>query len=624
MTDQKNLILAIGVSLLILLGFQYFFEFPKMQESQQPQTTEQIAQQARELDSSRPSPAAPGADVTAGTVTAANQPQTREEVIGASPRVRIDSPRLRGSLSLTGARLDDITLKDYRVNPDKSSQNITLLTPRGLSNPYYAELGWVAGGGSTGIVVPGPDTVWQTDRELLAPGQPVTLSWDNGQGLRFEKKIALDSDYMFTVTQSVVNESGQPVNLHSYALASRGGTPKTSGFFILHEGLLGVFDGTLKEIDYDDIQEDKQVETPSTGGWIGITDKYWLVALIPGQQEQVKGRFLHTTRNNDDRYQVDYLDAGREVAPGATLETVNRLFVGAKEVRTLDRYEEQYGITNFDLAIDFGWFYFLTKPIFYAIDWLYHFLGNFGLAILALTVGIKLLFFPLANKSYKAMSKLKELQPKMMELRERIGDDRQRLNQEMMTLYKKEKVNPAAGCLPILVQIPVFFALYKVLFVTIEMRHAPFFGWIKDLSAPDPTTIFNLFGLIPWDPPQMLMIGVWPLIMGVSMFLQQKLNPQPADPIQAKVFMFLPIVFTVMLASFPAGLVIYWAWNNTLSMAQQYVIMRRMGVKIGGGRDKTITPPAVAKPKTESDSGNSSGKSAGKPAGKTKPAKKKS
>jgi YidC/Oxa1 family membrane protein insertase len=619
MTDQKNLILAIGVSLVILLGFQYFFEFPKMQESQQPQTTEQIAQQARELDTSRPSPAAPGADVTAGTVTAATQPQTREQVIGSDARVRIDSPRLRGSLSLTGARLDDITLKDYRVNPDKSSQNITLLTPRGLPEPYYAELGWVAAG--NGVTVPGPDTVWQADRELLAPGQPVTLTWDNGQGLRFEKKIALDSDYMFTVTQRVVNESGQPVNLHSYALASRGGTPKTSGFFILHEGLLGVFDGTLKEVDYDDIQEDKQVEMPSTGGWIGITDKYWLVALIPDQQAQVKGRFLHTMRNNDNRYQVDYLDAGREVAPGATLETVNRLFVGAKEVRTLDRYEEQYGITNFDLAIDFGWFYFLTKPIFYAIDWLYHLLGNFGLAILALTVGIKLLFFPLANKSYKAMSKLKELQPKMMELRERIGDDRQRLNQEMMTLYKKEKVNPAAGCLPIVVQIPVFFALYKVLFVTIEMRHAPFFGWIKDLSAPDPTTLFNLFGLIPWDPPQMLMIGVWPLIMGVSMFLQQRLNPQPADPIQAKVFMFLPIVFTVMLASFPAGLVIYWAWNNTLSMAQQYVIMRRMGVKIGGGKDKPA--PAHAAPASKGAAKDKP--EAKKPAGKAaKPAKKKS
>ncbi|MFN3459895.1 MAG: membrane protein insertase YidC [Oceanibaculum sp.] len=626
MTDQKNLILAIGVSLVILLGFQYFFEFPRMQE-QQAQTSEQIAQQARELDASRPSPAAPGADVTAGTVTAVNQPQTREQTIAGSPRVRIDSPKLRGSLSLTGAQLDDITLKDYRVNPDPRSPNITLLTPRGLPRPYYAELGWVAAG--NGAAVPGPDTLWQADRELLSPGQPVTLTWDNGEGLRFEKRIALDSDYMFTITQRVLNESGQPVNLHTYALASRGGTPQTSGFFILHEGLLGVFDGTLKEIDYDDIQDDKLVEMSSTGGWIGITDKYWLVALIPDQQTQVKGRFLHTMRNNDDRYQVDFLDAGREVAPGTTLETVNRLFVGAKEVRTLDRYEEQYGITNFDLAIDFGWFYFLTKPIFYAIDWLYRLLGNFGLAILALTVVIKLVFFPLANKSYKAMSKLKELQPKMMELRERIGDDRQRLNQEMMTLYKKEKVNPAAGCLPILVQIPVFFALYKVLFVTIEMRHAPFYGWIVDLSAPDPTTIFNLFGLIPWDPPQMLMIGVWPIIMGVSMFLQQKLNPQPADPLQAKIFMFLPIVFTVMLASFPAGLVIYWAWNNTLSMAQQYVIMRRMGVKIGGGKDKTATVPAApAKPKADAEpakpEGKTAGKTAGKAPGKTKPAKKKS
>ncbi|MBU0725523.1 MAG: membrane protein insertase YidC [Alphaproteobacteria bacterium] len=598
MTDQRNLIIAIGASLIILLGFQYFFEMPRQREQQALEQQAEIADQARQLESSRPTPAAPGSDTPAATVTAVTQPQNREAVVENAPRVRIDSPRLSGSISLAGARIDDITLKGYHVNPDRSSPNITLLTPLGLPKPYYTEFGWVAQG--EGIKVPGGNAVWQADREVLSPDQPVTLSWDNGEGLRFEQVISLDQDYMFSVTQRVVNQTGNAVSLHNYGLASRGGTPKTAGFFILHEGPVGVLDGTLREVKYDDLKEDgKSVEYDSTGGWIGITDKYWPVALVPDQQTPVKGRFLHAMRNNDDRYQVDFLGNGSQVAPGATLEQTSRVFVGAKEVRLLDRYEEQHGITNFDLAIDFGWFYFLTKPIFYAIDWLYHLLGNFGLAILALTVGIKLLFFPLANKSYRAMSKLKELQPKMVALREKVGDDRQRLNQEMMTLYKKEKVNPAAGCLPILVQIPVFFALYKVLFVTIEMRHAPFYGWIKDLSAPDPTTIFNLFGVIPWDPPTFLMIGVWPIIMGISMFLQQKLNPQPADPIQAKVFMFLPIVFTIMLASFPAGLVIYWAWNNTLSMAQQYVIMRRMGVKVGGGSDKPAAPSAKVQAKAE-------------------------
>jgi YidC/Oxa1 family membrane protein insertase len=342
--------------------------------------------------------------------------------------------------------------------------------------------------------------------------------------------------------------------------------------------LLGVLEGTLKEIDYDELQDEKVIEQPTTGGWVGITDKYWLAALVPDQKTPVQTRFTYRAENDVDKYQVDFMGPQMTVKPGGVVEATDHLFAGAKEVKLLDGYTENLGIARLDLAIDFGWFYFLTKPIFYTLIYINDLVGNFGVAILLLTIVIKLLFFPLANKSYRAMSKMKKLQPEMMKLRERFGDDKQRINQEMMALYKREKANPAAGCLPMIVQIPVFFALYKVLFVTIEMRQAPFFGWIQDLSAPDPTTFFNLFGLLPFTPPDFLMIGIWPLIMGTTMFLQQRLNPTPADPVQAKIFMFLPIVFTVLLAPFPAGLVIYWAWNNTLSILQQWVIMRRMGV----------------------------------------------
>ncbi|HLB80104.1 MAG TPA: membrane protein insertase YidC, partial [Dongiaceae bacterium] len=396
--------------------------------------------------------------------------------------------------------------------------------------------------------------------------------------------FALDDNYLFTITQRVENGGTMPVTLFPYGLISRTGTPDVLGFFILHEGLIGVFDGTLEEVDYDDVRDAGVQEYAGAGGWLGITDKYWLVALVPDQGDQVSGRFAHTLRADTDVYQADFRGDGVTLAPGASVEAGSRLFAGAKEVRLLDRYRDELGIPLFDRAVDFGWFYFLTKPIFYLLDYLNGLLGNFGVAILLLTIAIKGLFFPLANKSYKAMSRMKLLAPEMTKLRDRFKEDKPRLNQEMMALYKREKVNPAAGCLPIVIQIPVFFALYKVLFVTIEMRHAPFFGWIRDLSAQDPTSILNLFGLAPWGIPdlgplQLLSIGVWPIIMGVTMFLQQKLNPAPPDPIQARIFMMLPIVFTFMLAQFPAGLVIYWAWNNVLSIAQQWVIMRRMGVK---------------------------------------------
>ncbi len=417
----------------------------------------------------------------------------------------------------------------------------------------------------------------RTAREIR-PDQPVTLTWDNGENLRFSRTVAIDENYMFTITQRVENTGDEPVTLHPYGLISRWGTPPTLGFFILHEGPIGVLAGTLEEIDYDDLREDGPIELPSQGGWLGITDKYWLASLVPDQESELVANFRHYIAEGQDRYQVDYLRPAMTVPPGETIEVTDRLFAGAKEVGLLDFYANEYGIPLFDRAVDFGWFYFLTKPIFHILHFFYQLLGNYGLAILLLTLLVKLLFYPLANKSYRAMSKMKKLQPEMMRLREQFGDDKMRMNQELMALYKKEQVNPMSGCLPIVVQIPVFFALYKVLFVSIEMRHAPFFGWIQDLSAPDPTSLFNVFGLLPWDPPAFLMIGIWPLLMGATMLLQTKLNPQPADPIQAKVMMLLPLMFIFLFATFPAGLVIYWTWNNVLSISQQWVIMKRMGV----------------------------------------------
>lgn len=573
MTEQKNLILAVAISLAIIVGFEFLWPKPEPQQSPTP-SAEQVQDSA---DSSVPTAAdaaKPGTAPVGGVAAGTAAPQDREAALEqAAARVEIDTPALSGSIALTGTRFDDLTLKEYREAPDPGSPNIVLLSPKGTAKPYYAEFGFVAG--SRDIAVPGPDTTWQAQGDRLTPDQPLVLTWDNGQGLIFTREISVDEDFMFTVRDTVENTGDAPVTLFPYGLISRGYTPETLGFYILHEGPLGVFDGTLKEIDYDDLRDDKMIEQPSTGGWIGITDKYWLTALDLSNETESKTRFVYQG-NGGHRYQVDFLGAGQQVAPGGSITTKTDFFAGAKEVKLLDHYAETYNIDRFDLAVDFGWFYFLTKPFFYALDFLYGLLGNFGLAIIAFTVAIKLVLFPLANKSYKSMSKMKRLQPKMKELQERFGDDRQRLNQEMMALYKQEGANPVSGCLPILIQIPIFFSLYKVLFVSIEMRHAPFFGWIKDLSAPDPTTMFNLFGLIPWDPPSFLHIGVWPLIMGLTMWLQQKMNPAPPDPVQARIMMFLPVLFTVMLAGFPAGLVIYWACNNILSVGQQWLIMRKV------------------------------------------------
>jgi YidC/Oxa1 family membrane protein insertase len=585
MIDNRNMILAVVLSIAILVGFEMFFSKDRPTPPADGQAQLQQAPKAPPSNGvptasgvpSLPSPA-PGTGTAVPSVPglpAIGQGVSRQGILKLSSRVNINTPRLHGSISLKGGRLDDLTLADYRETLDADSAEIVMLIPKGDKKAYFAEFGWVSGDGKT---MPGPDTLWQANGKTLSEEVPVTLTWDNGQGLKFIRTFSVDSNYMFTITQKVENSGANAAMLYPYGLISRRTTPEVSGFYIIHEGLIGVTNSTLQEIDYDEIQDKGEVTESTKGGWLGITDKYWLTALVPDQKTQVNARFLHRKESEDSLYQVDYLSAALTVAPGGTVMAENRLFAGAKEVTVMDGYNENLGIDRFDLTIDFGWFYFLTKPIFYALLYINGIVQNFGISIILLTIFIKLAFFPLANKSYTSMSRMKKLAPQMKTLRERFGDDKQRLNQEMMELYKREKVNPASGCLPILIQIPVFFALYKVLFVNIEMRQAPFFGWIKDLSAADPTSIFNLFGLIPWTPPDFLMIGVWPLIMGVSMYLQQKLNPQPTDPMQAKIFQFLPIMFTFLLANFPAGLVIYWAVNNVLSMSQQWVIMKRMGI----------------------------------------------
>ena len=570
--DQKRLFLAIAISVAILLGFQLLVapHLPKP-----PVPPQQTASTETTPKNSGQTPAQGSLGAAATTTTPA--------VPKVVPRVQIAAPRVRGSISLLGARLDDLVLTDYRETLQPNSPNVRLLEPRSDPEPYYVQYGWSAAPGET-VKLPDNDTVWTGSADTLSAGHPVTLSWDNGAGLTFQIALSVDDDYMFTVRQSVKNATGAPVKLFPWARIRRDYTPEVAGYYILFEGLLGVVDGTLQETNYAKAKSEGEkrngiaYDATSTGGWAGITDKYWLTTLIPDQSIVSTVNFRHISENGD-HYQVDYVTQDPQtVAPGGEAALPSRLFAGAKIVRLLDRYQAEDHIPNFDKAVDFGWFYFLTKPIFYCLDWLNSLLGNFGLAILVFTVFAKAIFFPLANYSYRSMSKMKLLGPKMTALRERFKDEPQRMQQEMMALYKAEKVNPASGCLPMVVQIPVFFSLYKVIFVTIEMRQAPFFGWIHDLSAVDPTNIFNLFGLIPFDPTTIspfLHLGAWPLIMGLTMFLQQKLNPPPPDPVQARMFQFMPIIFTFMLARFPAGLVIYWSWNNLLSIGQQWLIMRR-------------------------------------------------
>ena len=572
MDNQRNLFLAIAVSVAIMFGFQYFFSKPPVPRPGLDATTQDTV---RPRTDSLAAPVDGVQAVPRSPVGSAPVMAPEAHVADTGPRITVTTPRLTGSIAVRGARFDQLSLADYHETTEPDSATIALLEPASSGHPYFAEYGWLAQ--DADVPVPTADTVWHTDSQTLTPSQPVHLTWDNGRGLLFTRTITVDENFVFAIADKVENHSGKSVTLFPYGLISRTATPQTAGLYILHEGMVGVLGGSLKEVTYKDAQkEEKPVTYTSTGGWIGITDKYWLSALIWDQKQDVKANVSHSKVGDVDKYQTDYLGPAIVVPANGSTENTAHLFAGAKEVRLIDAYADKLGITHFDLAIDFGWFYFITKPFFYALDTLSHWIGNFGLAILALTVCVKLVFFPLANKSYRSMSALRKLQPQMAALRERYKDDRARMNQAVMELYRKEKVNPAAGCLPIVIQIPVFFSLYKVLYVTIEMRHAPFFGWIRDLSAPDPTTMFNLFGLIPWTPPEFFPhLGAWALIMGFTMFLQMKLNPQPADPIQAKIFMFMPLIFTFILAPFPAGLVIYWAWNNTLSITQQWIIMRR-------------------------------------------------
>lgn len=562
MSEQRNVILAVILSIAILLGYQYFFMKPVPQQAVPPQ-------QPAVSDSA--APAAP-ADVAVAPETA--QPKTfrtRDEVVAEGDRVTIETPRLKGSISLVGGRIDDLTLSSYKQTEAPDSPDVTLLSPSGAPKPYFIEIGWSTS--DTSLKLPGAQTKWSANGVKLTPSTPVELRWDNGEGLTFVRTLSVDDRYVFTVAQRVENASGRDVTLYPYGLIARVGLPHLEGYSVLHEGPLGVVDGKLEEVTYEKVKG-KPFSAATTGGWVGITDKYWLTALLFDQKTQVQTKFSHRDAGGVDRYQVDYLAAGVTVPSGQAKEVTNRVFAGAKEVKTISAYEQQFGVDKFDRAIDFGWFYFLTKPFFYILDYLYKLFGNFGLAILGFVVLLRLAMFPLANKSYRSMNAMKRVQPELKKLQERHKDDKARLQQEMMALYKREKANPMSGCLPMLIQIPVFFALYKVLFITIEMRHAPFYGWITDLSMPDPTNIFTAFGLIPWTPPELMHLGVWPLLMGISMWLLQKMSPTPPDPTQAKIMQFLPIIFTFMLAKFAAGLVIYWTFSNVLSMLQQYVLLK--------------------------------------------------
>jgi YidC/Oxa1 family membrane protein insertase len=601
MNDQKNTILAIVLSAIVLIGWQYFIGMPQMERQRQEALLKQQQAQQTQPPQAAPSQAAPSpapAPRPPGQqdVTTPAEQKSREVALAASPRIDIETPEIKGSIDLKGGRIDDISLTRYRETVNPNSPAIVLLAPAGSAHPFYAEFGWVGAAGAN-VKAPGPETVWQQEGSgALSPGHPITLGYDNGEGLKFHRTIAVDDKFLFTLRDEVTNGAGAPVTLYPYARISRIGTPQTQSYYILHEGLIGVMgDQGLQEFTYKTIDDKKNVAFKVTNAWMGITDKYWAATLLPDTNAQVQAHFSAADAGGARSYQTDYLLDAQTVSPGGTGTADARLFAGAKEISVvginfpfvdIGGYNQQLGLNHFDLLIDWGWFYFITKPMFLALDFFFKLFGNFGVSILLVTVLVKTLFFPLANKSYASMAKMKAVQPQMQALRERFPDDKVKQQQELMELYKREKINPVAGCLPIAIQIPVFFSLYKVLFITIEMRHAPFFGWIKDLSAPDPTNVFNLFGLIPFDPTQVpmighfLWIGAWPLIMGITMWFQMKLNPAPPDPAQKMIFDWMPVIFTFMLASFSSGLVIYWAWNNTLSVIQQSVIMRRNGAKV--------------------------------------------
>ena len=589
--DSRNLILAIALSVLVMIGWQYFFAGPQLQKDHQAQT--QTATQSAPTPGAATPGGAPGVTPPAAPAPAAET--TRVEALAASPRVAIDTPSLSGSIDLTGGLIDDVVLKGYHETIDPQSPNITLFSPAGGPTPYWAETGFVAD--EPGVKTPNRQTLWSADATTLTPDKPVTLTFDNGAGLKFKRVIAIDPKFMFTVHDSVENDGAAPVSLRPYALVLRRGKPDVAFSAVLHEGFVGVVgDSSVQEVSYAKIEKDagRVEQFKGDGGWLGFSDKYWGSAIIPDQSEPIEARFSASGAAQPEDYQTDFIGPALLVAPGASQEASTRVFSGALEARTVDNYETTLGIKKFGLIIDWDVVfiarvpgsYLITKPLFHLMDLIYRYVGNFGVAILIVTVLIKLAFFPLANQSYRSMAKMKKIQPQIAALKGLYPDDRQKQQQAQMELFREQGVNPVAGCLPMLVQIPVFLALYKVIYTTIEMRYAPFFGWIKDLAAPDPTNIFTAFGLIPWDPTALplvghfLHLGIWPLVMGFSMFLQMKMNPEPTDPVQKTMFAWMPVIFTFMLGSFPVGLVIYWTWNNTLTVLQQSFIMKRAGVKL--------------------------------------------
>ena len=558
--DNKNVFVAIALSMSVLLFWGAFFETPRKPIDQK---NNQNVERKNEQNSITPT---------------IRQPQivkklTREESISNSKRLKIENDSISGSINLQGALIDDISFKKHKQTVE-DGKNIVFLNPATIENGFYIETGWTSIGNK--IKVPTKDSLWKVKgNDVLTNSSPVVLQWSNKEGVTFEKRIELDDKYLFKISQLVKNNSNSSIDLFPYAQMTRNKIPDDiQNFYIQHEGFIGVFDDELKEDDYDDVEE-KKIVRESSEGWLGITDKYWMTAFVPESGKNFKSTFLY-----DNGFKANYIiNEPVKIGKSSTGSNQLRLFIAAKEVETIDGYAADQNINKFDLVIDWGWFYFFTKPLFFVIDYLFKISGNFGTAIVLLTIAIRLIFFPLANFSFRSMAKMKAVQPEMMRLKELHKEDKVKLQQEMMALYRKEKINPASGCLPVLIQIPFFFAIYKMLFISLEMRHQPFFGWIKDLSAQDPTSLFNLFGLIPWDPPSFMIIGIWPILMGASMWVQQKLNPAPADPIQAKIFAFFPLFLTIILASFPSGLVVYWTINNILTIAQQYVIVKKTTVK---------------------------------------------
>ena len=569
--DTRNIILATALSIGILLVWSVYFAPPPVLN--EPITSElSESSDSNEIDS----------DLGLGSLDESidiieeNEILSLEDSISDSDRIEINTPGISGSIRLNGLIIDDVTLKSYRETLDENSENIRFLSPLKTGDGHEVSFGWIQAKNSD-FEIPNRNTPWKliSGSNVLNLNNELIFEWKNKTGQIFQTTIELDDEYLFKITQKIINNGANGIIVNNAAKITRESTPTLSGMFILHEGLIGVLNEELEQIDYDDLAEDKVYNFDSQNGWLGFTDKYWLTALIPEQGKPFKGIFSY-----DKNFSAYFRSQDSViVSAGDTYQTSNNIFIGAKEAEVIDAYQEEYNFYNFDLSIDWGWFYFLTKPLFYIIYYLFELTGNFGVAIIILTAMTRILFFPLANWSFVSMAKMKKLQPEMTRLKELHKDDRQQQQQALMALYKKEKVNPVSGCLPILIQIPFFFAIYKMLFVSLEMRHAPFFGWIQDLSAKDPTTIFNLFGLIPWDPPSFMIIGVWPILMGLTMWIQQKLNPAPPDPIQARIFMFFPFFITILLSQFAAGLVIYWTTNNLLSIIQQWIITRRVNVK---------------------------------------------